>query len=67
MAKTPTRPIRIPDDLWDAAGRAAKRSEPPTDRSALIRDLLAWYARVPGAGAIKRPPAEPVDPETTRS
>lgn len=58
MAKTPTTPVRIPPELWKAAGEAAARSGPPTDRSALIREFLAWYARLPGAKLPKRPPAE---------
>lgn len=57
MAKTPIKPVRIADELWDAAGRAAARSEPPADRSTLIRDFFAWYTRAPGSKMPKRPPA----------
>lgn len=53
--KTPTRVVRIPTELWDAAGDAAARAG--TDRSAVIRELLAWYSRQPGAKLPKRPDA----------
>lgn len=49
----PHRPIRIEDDLWDAAGDAAGVRK----RSALVRDLLRWWLRVPGAKLPERPPA----------
>lgn len=55
MAKTPTKPIRISPELWDAAGDAARKAAPPTDRSALAREFFAWYARLPGAKLPKRP------------
>ncbi|MFJ7207494.1 hypothetical protein ACIQWR_28635 [Streptomyces sp. NPDC098789] len=58
MAKTPTKPIRISPELWDAAGDAAAKATPPTDRSALAREFFAWYARLPGAKMPKRPPLD---------
>lgn len=48
MASTPTRPIRISDELWDAVkAKAAERGEVP---SAIIRDMLTDYVgdRRPG-------------------
>lgn len=48
MASTPTRPVRIPDELWDAAkAKAAEHGEP---LSVAIRDLLTDYVagRKPG-------------------
>lgn len=47
----------MPDSLWEAAGEAAARAEAPTDRSALVREFFAWYARLPGAKLPKRPEA----------
>lgn len=50
---TPTRPIRVPLDLWARFGEAATRAG--TDRSAVLRDFMRWYAREPGAKLPKRP------------
>lgn len=55
--KTKAKPIRIPPELWEAAGAAATAGE--TDRSALIRDFFTWYTRRPGAKALRRPDAGP--------
>lgn len=48
MASTPTRQVRVPEELWDAAkAKAAERGEP---LSIAIRDLLTDYVedRTPG-------------------
>ncbi len=45
--KTPTRPIRVDLNEWAAFGEAAKAQD--TDRSAAIRDFIAWYLHRPGA------------------
>ncbi|WP_405506433.1 hypothetical protein OG323_06365 [Streptomyces cyaneofuscatus] len=52
--KTKHRSVRIPDDDWkDLADRA-----PQNDRSAAIKELVAWYLRRPGAKLPARPPTE---------
>jgi hypothetical protein len=51
--KTPTRPIRIPDEDWTDFGEAAASQD--TDRSALLREFIHWYVRRPGAKLPKRP------------
>ena len=53
---TPTRPIRIDLDLWDRFGAATKRAG--SDRSAVLRQFMAWYVRDVGAALPRRPPAE---------
>lgn len=52
-ANTPTRPIRVDLELWARFGDATKRQD--TDRSAALREFMAWYARDPGAKMPKRP------------
>jgi len=42
--------IRVPEQLWARLGELA---EP--DRSAVIRELIAWYVRQPGAKLPRRP------------
>lgn len=51
--KTPHRQVRLDDDLWTRLGAAAQAAG--TDRSAIIRALVAWYLREPGAKAPARP------------
>lgn len=54
---TPHRPIRVEDDLWEEFGRIAGTR----NRSALLRDFIAWYVRRRGATLPKRPaPSEDV-------
>ena len=52
---TPTRPIRVDLDLWARFGDAVKARG--VDRSAVLRDFMAWYARDAGAKMPKRPDA----------
>lgn len=54
---TPVRAMRIPDERWAAADRAAKRLG--TDRTKLVNAFLAWFTHEPGAKAVKRPEPEP--------
>ena len=49
---TTHRPIRVEDSLWVALGTAAGFRK----RSALIRDLIRWWLRIPGAKLPERPP-----------
>lgn len=51
----PIRGIRIPDERWAAAERAATATG--TNRSQLVNDLLAWHLGEPGAKRPKRPEA----------
>jgi len=50
---TPRQTLRVPEALWIRFGAAAARAE--TDRSALVRALIAWYVREPGARLPERP------------
>lgn len=61
--KTPTRPIRVPIDLWDAFGRATKKLG--VDRSAYLREVMRWVIHDTGEPKIKAPrrPAEPTPRE----
>lgn len=53
--KTQHRSVRISDDDWkDLAERA-----PSGDRSAAIKELVAWYLRRPGAKLPQRPTDPP--------
>jgi len=52
---TAHRPIRVEDSLWDALGAAAGMRK----RSALVRDLIRWWLRIPGAKLPPRPPRLP--------
>jgi hypothetical protein len=50
---TTNRVVRIGDDDWEDLGtRAGTRN-----RAQVIRDLVAWYLRRPGAKLPERPPA----------
>jgi hypothetical protein len=51
--KTPHRVVRIDDETWGRLGTAALNAG--TDRSAIIRALVVWYLRQPGAKLPKRP------------
>ena len=53
--KTPNRIIRVPDTDWAELGEAAAAMG--TDRSAVLRQLAAWWMRKPGAKMPPRPPA----------
>lgn len=54
--KTPHRQVRLDDDMWHKLGLAAV--EAGTDRSVIIRALVAWWLREPGAKIPKRPEVE---------
>lgn len=54
---TPTRPIRVPLDLWGEFGAVA--GQLGTNRTALILEFMRWMARRPGAKLPKRPEAPP--------
>lgn len=58
--RTPLRSIRMEGDLWGALDDAAKAAG--YDRSSLVRQLVRWYLRVPGAQLPPRP-GEANDPE----
>lgn len=49
---TTNRVVRIPDDEWDDFGAAAGTR----NRAQVIRDLVRWYLRRPGAKLPERPP-----------
>jgi hypothetical protein len=55
--KTQHRSIRIPDDRWAAAEKAAEAIG--MDRAKLVNALLAHHLREPGAKPPKRPAAGP--------
>lgn len=55
--RTPTRPIRVPLDLWADFGDVATHLG--TNRTALILEFMRWMARKPGAKMPKRPDVPP--------
>jgi hypothetical protein len=52
---TPRRVISAEDDLWDPFGQLVG----DRNRSAVLRQFMAWYIRKPGAKLPERPPARP--------
>jgi len=52
---TPFRRIRLDDDLWERLEVAAKRQDPDSNRSAVLRRLARWYV-----GDIDELPQRPV-------
>jgi hypothetical protein len=54
--KTQHRSVRISDDDWRDLLAAAKTQD--SDRGTVIKDLVGWYLRRPGATMPKRPDAE---------
>lgn len=57
--KTKHRTIRVPDERWAAAERAAEAMG--VDRSALVNGYLAWVTHEQGSRAPKRPDAATVE------
>ncbi|MGW9299640.1 hypothetical protein ACWHA3_02280 [Streptomyces cyaneofuscatus] len=53
--KTQHRSIRIPDEDW--ADLLASATTQNSDRGTVIKELVAWYLRRPGAKLPARPPA----------
>lgn len=51
--KTPTHSVRIGEDDWADLGEAA--GSIGTDRSWIIRKMVAWYLRRPDAALPERP------------
>lgn len=51
--KTPSRPIRVDQELWASFGEAA--GDQGMDRSAVLRAFMDWYIREPGAKLPDRP------------
>lgn len=48
---SPNRAFRMDDlDIWRLFGEVAQ-----PDRSAVLRDFIRWYVRLPGAQLPKRP------------
>jgi predicted DNA-binding protein len=45
--------LRVPEDLWQRFGELAAAAG--TDRSALLREFIAWYVREAGAPLPRRP------------
>jgi hypothetical protein len=54
--KTPLRKFGYDADEWKQLGQHADQLG--TDRGELIRNLLDWWQRKPGAKMPPRPPAE---------
>jgi hypothetical protein len=57
---TRNRTIRMDLPLWTALGTRAAGAG--TDRAAVLRALVRWWLRIPGAELPERPPAD--DPQT---
>lgn len=51
---TPMRPIRIPDDEWEALGQAVG----DRNRARLIREYIRWHLRWPGNTQPTRAPEQ---------
>lgn len=51
---TPMRPIRIPDDEWEALGQAVG----DRNRTRLIREYIRWHLRWPGNKQPERAPEQ---------
>ncbi|MGW2594779.1 hypothetical protein ACWCXC_31560 [Streptomyces sp. NPDC001515] len=58
MPKTPARQIRI-GDTWYDFDAAAKAMG--TERAAVIRELIDWYIREPGAKLPTRPERDVIE------
>lgn len=52
--KNPSRPFRPDPAEWEALGLLVG----PRDRTRVLRELLRWYIREPGAKLPTRPTAE---------
>lgn len=52
---TPRRPLSVGDELWVPFGKRAGEK----NRSAVLRQFIRWYLRLPGATLPRRPPASP--------
>lgn len=52
---TPFRRIRMDDDLWERLEKAAKATDPDSNRSAILRRFARWYV-----GDIDDMPQRPV-------
>ncbi|WP_051790091.1 hypothetical protein [Streptomyces sp. NRRL S-1022] len=63
--KTQHRSVRISDDDWADLLAAAKTQG--SDRGTVIKDLVAWYLRRPGATMPKRPESGSWKPERPAS
>jgi hypothetical protein len=50
---TPRRVISAGDELWDPFGEVVGAR----NRSAILRQFMAWFLRLPGARLPERPPA----------
>ena len=55
--KTPFHRFRLDEDKWAEFERNVARADPESDRSKILRQFIAWYAREPGAKLPARPPA----------
>ena len=51
---TPLRPLRIPDDEWEALGQAVG----DRNRTRLIREYIRWHLRWPGNTQPARAPEQ---------
>ena len=50
---TPMRAFRLAEALWIRFGEAARTAG--TDRGTVLRQMIKWYLREPGAQLPKRP------------
>jgi hypothetical protein len=57
----PPRQMRIPDEEWLPFEDATKAMHPTgrSPRTAVVRQLIRWYMRRPGAKLPDRPPVGP--------
>ena len=58
--KTPARAARLDDELWRELNQRAY--ELGSDRSSVIRELVRWWLRRPGAKMPARPAGDSLPP-----
>ncbi len=66
--RTPTRPIRVPLDLWDAFGEALAKLG-TQDRSAYLREVMRWVIHDQPTDKLGKPraPRRPDEPTPRKS
>lgn len=52
---TDRQTFRISEEDWAEFGDATGRAVPPSDRSSVLREFIAWYVHRRGAKLPKRP------------
>lgn len=56
----PRQAFRFDPDLWERFVAAIEITDPPADRSEVIRQFVRWYVRERGAKLPERPSREDI-------